>query len=171
MSDDFLSVELFGQRKLLQDIEAIPDDIRSILRAKFEEWVYKLRDLVESNIAERLHRVTGKLDESVEVEFVNEGLKINGRVFIAGVPYARIQEEGGTTPQHIIHPRNGKVLAFMAATGDKVFATRVFHPGGVIAPKHFMRDAYREISPKITDGLYYYLVRKLKARLKGNSNG
>jgi len=171
MSDDFLSVELFGHRKLLQDIEAIPDDIRMILRDKFEEWIYRLRDLVQDNIADRLNRVSGRLEDSVEVEILEEGLKINGSVYIAGVPYARIQEKGGTTPAHMIYPENGKVLAFMAATGDKVFATKVFHPGGTIAPKHFMRDAYREISPKITDGLYYYLVRKLKTRLKGAGNG
>lgn len=171
MSEDLLSVELLGHRKLLRDVEAIPDDIRMILKAKFEEWVYRLRDLVEDNIADRLQRVTGKLEESVQAEITNEGLVIEGRVYIAGVPYARIQEEGGTTPAHMIYPKNGKVLAFMAATGDKVFATRVFHPGGVIAPKRFMRDAYREISPKVTDGLYYYLVRKLKTRLKGSVDG
>lgn len=164
MSDDFLSVELLKERKLLQDIDAIPDDIRAILRDKMSRWTQDLADLVSANIADRLKRVSGKLEDSVDWEFDDGGLSVSGHVFIHGVPYARAQEEGAQIPPHLIYPRNGKVLAFMAATGDKVFATRVFHPGGVIPPKHFMKDAYREMSPKITNRLYDNITRKLKKR-------
>lgn len=164
MSDDFLSVELLKERKLLQDIDAIPDDIRAILRDKMSRWTQDLASLVSSNIADRLNRVSGRLEDSVDWEFSDEGLVVEGHVFIHGVPYARAQESGAQVPAHVILPRNGKVLAFMAASGDKVFATRVLHPGGVIPPKYFMRDAYREMSPKITSRLYDNITRKLKRR-------
>lgn len=164
MSEDFLSVELLKHRKLLQDLDAIPDDIRAILRDKMSRWVQELSDLVSSNIADRLNRVSGQLEDAVDWEFSDDGLVVEGHVFIHGVPYARAQEEGASIPAHMIYPRNAKILAFMAATGDKVFATRVFHPGGVIPPNYFMRDAYRELSPKITNRLYDNITRKLKKR-------
>jgi hypothetical protein len=168
MSGDFLTVELLKERKLLQDLDAIPDDIRAILRDKMSRWTRDLATLVSSNIADRLKRVSGRLEDSVDWEFTDDGLMVSGHVFIHGVPYARAQEEGAQTPPHVILPRNGKILAFMAASGDKVFATRVLHPGGVIPPKHFMKDAYREMSPKITSRLYDNITRKLKRRF---SNG
>lgn len=170
-NDDFISVNLLNERKLLRDIEAIPDDIRAILREKIKSWTYQLRDLVESNIVERLRRVTGKLEDSVDVEFTEDGLRIEGHVFIHGVPYARAQEDGAEIPPHMIFPKNGKVLAFMAASGDKVFATHVFHPGGLVPPKHFMKDAYREMSPKITRGLYYQVIEKARNRLRRAGRG
>lgn len=162
--DDFLYIEAFEDRKLLQDLEAIPDDIRAILHDKMEGWLDELKDLVVSNIEDRLRQVSGLLADSVEVEFHDDGLKINGRVFIAGVPYAQAQEEGAEIPPHIIRPSEAKILAFFAASGDKVFATHVFHPGGRVPPKHFMRDAYRVMSPKITDRLYDNITRKLRKR-------
>jgi len=167
MSEDFLEVEVLANRKRIADIEFLPDSIAQALRERLETLMFKLRDLVEDNIRTRLNSVSGNLAENVEVEIIDEGLSISGRVYISGVPYAQAQESGGFTPAHYIYPQNGKILAFMAASGDKVFATRVFHPGARIPAKHFMRDAYREISPKITNSLYYYMVRKLRSELNG----
>jgi len=170
MADDFLSVQLLNDRKLLRDIEAIPDDIRLVIRDKIKYWTEEMRKLVVSNIQERLKRATGDLESNVEVEFTEEGLKVEGHVYISGVPYAKIQEEGGVTPPHIIRP-HGKVLAFMAASGDKVFAMHVFHPGGQITGKHFMKDAYREMSPKVTRGLYYQVIEKVRNRIRRSEGG
>lgn len=163
---DFLYVQILNERKLLRDLEAIPDDIRTVVREKTREWTYRLRDLVIDNIQSRLNRVSGKLEDGVQVEFVEDGLRMDGRVYIAGVPYAKAQEQGAEIPPHIIRPRNAKVLAFMAATGDKVFALHVLHPGSKVPATHFMRDAYREMSPKVTAGLYYQIVRKVRNRLR-----
>lgn len=166
MADDFLFVQLLNERKLLKDIDAIPDDIRLIIREKVKDWTYKLQDLVIQNIQQAFFRKEGKLEDSIDVEFVEEGLRIEGRVYSHGVAHAKIQEEGGTTPPHVIFPKNGKVLAFMAASGHKVFATHVYHPGGQILGQHYMKNAYREMSPKITAGLYYELIRKVRNRLE-----
>lgn len=166
MADDFLYVNLLNDRKLLRDIEAIPDDIRLVIREKMRPWMDQLKSLVISNIQSRLERKTGKLEDSIELEITEDGIRFEGRVYSHGVAYAKIQEGGGTTQPHNIFPRNGKVMAFMAASGHKVFATHVFHPGGTIAPSHFMKDAYREMSPKITRGLYYQIIAKVRNRLR-----
>lgn len=165
MDDEFLSVELLGHRKLLQDIDAIPDEVQVILYEKAEQWAEQVYDKTMANLAERLDIKTGRLEESIDYEVHSEEGRISARVYSSGVPYAGIQERGGTTPPHMIYPVEGKVLAFIGATGDKVFATRVAHPGANIKGAHFLRDAYREVSPKITGSLYYYIVRKLRARL------
>lgn len=165
-SEDFLYVNLLNDRKLLRDIDAIPDDIRLVIREKMKPWMDQLKALVISNIETRLQRKSGKLEDSIDLDIIEEGIRFEGRVYSHGVPYAKIQEEGGTTPPHQIFSQNGKVLAFMAASGHKVFATHVFHPGGTIAPTHFMKDAYREMSPKITRGLYYQIIEKVRNRLR-----
>ena len=164
---DFLYVNLLNERKALQKIEEIPSVVRGILAQKVRVWTEKLRDLVVENITTRLKQDTGKLAQSVRMEVTQEGLFVEGRVYIAGVPYAKIQEEGGVTPPHIIRPHNAKVLAFYAATGNKVFAAHVLHPGGAIPATHFMKDAYREMSPQVTRGLRRELMRglgKVKSR-------
>lgn len=167
MYDDFLFVDLTGDRKLLRDIDAIPDIVRDVLKEKIEYWTQLMQEQVIQNIQERLKAKTGDLENSVRMEIVEDGLRVDGHVYIQGVPHAAYQEKGAIIPPHEILPRNAKVLAFIAATGDKVFAARVFHPGGVILPKYFMRDAYRFVSPKITRGLRYYIVEKFNRRRKG----
>lgn len=167
MADDFLFVDLTGDRKLLQDIDAIPDIVRDVLKEKIKYWTEVMRDKVLENIEERLRSKTGRLGNAVQMEVVEDGIRVDGHVYIRGVPYAAAQDKGAIISPHEILPRNAKVLAFYAATGNKVFASRVFHPGGIIPPKYFMRDAYRFVSPKITRGLRYYIVEKINRRLRG----
>lgn len=171
MADDLLTVKLLGDRKLLRDIEAIPDDIRLVVNEKIKAWTAQMRDLVVSNIVQRLNRKSGKLEDNVDMEITQEGLRIEGHVFIHGVPHARAQERGASIPPHIIRPKNAKVLAFMAASGHKMFALHVMHPGASVPAANFMKDAYREMSPKITGGLYYQIVRKVRNRLMRSGGG
>lgn len=167
MADDFLFVDLVGDRKLLRNIEEIPDTVRRLVAEKIRGWTEALRDQVVENIQSRLNTKTGQLARSVQVEIIQDGIRVEGRVYIAGVPYAVAQDKGAVTPAHIIRPREAKILAFIAATGDKVFATRVFHPGGVIPPTYYMRDAYRFMSPKVTRGLRYQIVEKIRNKIRG----
>jgi len=166
MSEDFISTEIIGDRTLTRNLEFMPDTVRAILLAKVESWTEKLKDKVEDNIVARLNSVTGKLLAGLDMEVTQEGLRIEGRVFIAGVPYAAAQEKGAVTQPHMILPKNGKVLAFIAATGDKVFATRVFHPGGQIPAKHFMKDAYREMGPELSRGIKNAVVQGIRENMR-----
>lgn len=162
MADEFLSVQVLNERKLLRNIESIPDVVRGVLVEKIKGWTQLMMDEVLANITSRLKVGTGKLLDGVQMEIIENGLIVEGRVYIAGVPYAVAQEKGAQTGPHIIRPRDARVLAFLAASGSKVFAMRVFHPGGVIPAKNFMRDAYRTVSPKVTRGLRYNLVEKFR---------
>ena len=164
---DFLSIEILGDRNLIRNLDQMPDTVRAILVDKVEVWTNKAREAVEANILQRFSQKTGRLLEGVDSEVTQEGPRVEGRVFVSGVPYARAQESGGSTPPHMIYPRdNNKVLAFIGATGDKVFATRVFHPGGQIMGKYYMKDAYRELSPQIGKGVKKAVVEGIRQKMR-----
>lgn len=166
-TSDFLYVDIVGDRNLLRNLDQMPDTVRAILLEKVKGYTEQVADDVRANIMERLNQKTGNLLAGVQTELRTEGVRIDGRVYIAGSPHAVIQEKGGVTPPHMIYPRNGKVLAFMAATGHKVFATRVFHPGGQIPPQHFMKDAFRENGPAISRGIKNAVVEGIRAKMRG----
>jgi len=165
-SPDFLYAEIVGDRNLTRNLDQLPDIVREILLDKVRSWTEALRDRVEENIVDRLKQKTGNLLKGVQMEIIEDGVRVDGRVYIAGVPYAVAQEKGATTPIHEILPRNSKVLAFMAATGDKVFATRVIHPGGKIPAANYMRDAYREMGPEISRGIKTAIVQGIRANMR-----
>lgn len=167
---DFLSLEIIGDRRALQNLEYMPDTVRAILLEKTEDWVEQLEDRVVQNILSRLGKnSSGRMAAAVRSTAGMNGKRVEGRVWIEDIPYAGIQERGGTTPPHIIRPRNAKVLAFIGATGDKVFAMRVFHPGGTITPTWFMKDAYREIGPIISRGIKTAIVQGIRANMRSGA--
>lgn len=172
---DFLYIDVLGDRNLLRNLDRMPDVVRAILLEKVRSWTERLRDQVEENIHARLNKTSKPkiysgspkhLAESVEVEIIEDGIKIDGRVFIAGIPYARIQDEGGAIPPHMIYPQKSKVLAFFAASGDKVFATHVAHPGGQIPASRFMKDAFRDMGPEISRGIKTSVVQGIRAHMR-----
>lgn len=165
MANDFLMVNLLNNRKLLRDIESIPSIVQELLREKIKAWTEELKEVVLDNIRSKLKSKSGKLEDAVDIGFTEDGLRLEGHVFIAGVPYAQAQEKGAIIRPHWIFPVNAKTLAFYAASGDKVFAARVWHPGGIIPPHYFMRDAYRYMSPRITRRLRYYIVERIRNRM------
>lgn len=163
--DDFLYVDVLGERNLIRNLDRMPETVRVILVAKVRDWANKTAAAVRENILQRL-KGSGKLAQSVEVELINDGMRVEGRVYIAGQPHALAQERGAAIPPHIIRPRNGKILAFYGAMGDKVFATRVFHPGGQIPAAHFMKDAYREMGPEISRGIKKAVIDGIRANMR-----
>ena len=166
MTGDFLSIEVLGERNLLRNVDQMPETVLHILRAKTAMWLEKLESAVVASIERNLKTKTGKLAAGVKSILYDDGMLVGGSVYIAGVPYARIQDQGGVTPPHIIRARNSKVMAFYAATGNKVFATRVMHPGGVIAPTYFMKEAYREVSPDVGKGIKKAIVEGIRQNMR-----
>jgi len=163
---DFLYVDIVGDRNLTRNLDQMPDIVRAILLEKVASWTNALEERVKDNISTRLTQKSGKLLSAVDSELIEENGKVEGRVFISGVPYAKPQEEGAVTPLHVIYPKNAKVLAFIAATGDKVFATRVLHPGAQIPASHFMKDAYREMGPQISRGIKQAVVEGIRKNMR-----
>jgi len=165
-TSDFLYVDVLGDRNLLRNLDQMPDIVRAILLDKVRGFVEDVADDVRANIMARLNSKTGNLLAGVKTELRTEGVRIDGRVYIAGAAHAMVQEKGAVTPPHMIYPRNGKVLAFMGATGQKVFATRVFHPGGQIPGQHFMKDAFRASGPDISRGIKNAVVQGIRAKMR-----
>lgn len=159
-------VEILGDRNALRNLDRLPSTVAAILAEKVHAWTEELYDLVMGNISQRLGEKSGRLSAAVEMEVYQEGAKTEGRVFIDGIPYALAQERGAVIPAHMIYPHD-KILVFMAASGDKVFATRVFHPGAVIQGQHFMRDARREIAADISKGIKNAIVQGIRQRMRG----
>lgn len=162
---DFLSLEVLGDREALRNIDRMPDTVRAILAEKSDVWVKLLEQHVQDYIAP--HSKSGRLLAGVRSEVIAEDKRLRARVFISGVPYANIQDKGGVTPAHMILPR-GKVLAFLGATGDKVFATKVLHPGGNIPALNFMKEAYREVGPLISRGVKKSIVDGIRANMRSS---
>jgi hypothetical protein len=162
----YLTVELVGHRQLVSDFDRLPETVKVILRSKAEAWSRQLEDKVRTNIENRFSG-SGKTANAVEGFYGEE----NGHI-VAGVridlkraPGARIQEEGGVIPAHIIRPRDAKRLAFIAATGDKVIVRQVFHPGAVIQGQHFMKDAYRDMSSQVATEMKRAVIEGIRASM------
>lgn len=168
MSDLFYA-EVVGQDRI-NNFDLLPVIAQTIIIDKVTAYTEKMADIAGGLLEERLNTKTGRLGPSaIDTEVIVEGGFIKGRAFIANIPYARIQEEGGTTPAHMIYPNKGRVLAFMGSMGDRVFATRVAHPGGAIPGKYFMRDARRQMGPEISRGLKNAIVQGIRENMRQGS--
>ncbi len=140
-------------------------DARAII-IKFERATPKIIDALSKAIARagyNLERVvkqdklsgqvlkvrTGNLRRSIHTEL--EGLgTINARATVGtNVVYARIHEEGGTIPAHIVEARNGKALKFTPSGGATMFRRRVQIPDVVLPARSFLRSALEELRPSI----------------------
>lgn len=172
---DFLQLTVLGDRNLIRNLEQMPDTVRVILLEKTRALTEDMADKVRENIEARLNKTdkpkeySGSpthLKDAVKVRITEDGVRVDGQVYIEGIPYARAQEEGASIPPHMIYPKKSKLLVFIAATGDKVFATRVFHPGSMIPPTWFMKDAYREMAPRISRDMKNAVVQGIRAKMR-----
>jgi hypothetical protein len=166
MSEDVFYATVVGEDRV-RNFDRLPEIAQQIIFDKVEAFAERMARLAEDLRDQRLGQKTGRMASTPiqsEVRVIDG--KVQGRVFIEGIPYAAIQERGGTTPAHMIYPREAKVLAFFGATGEKVFARRVLHPGGTIEGKHFMKDAYRQMGPEISRGLKKAMVEGIRAKMR-----
>lgn len=166
-TSDFLYVDVLGENNLLRNLDQMPDIVRAIVLEKVKYWTNEIAEEVRDNIDARLKSKSGRLDRGVKVEITTQGLRVNGRVYMDGPPYAMIQEKGGIIPPHMIFPKSGRVLAFIGATGEKVFATKVSHPGAHILGQHYMKDAFSGKGAKIARETKLAIVKGLRARQRG----
>lgn len=165
-SSDLFYVDVVGERESLRNLDRLPVTVRVILREKVRVFGERMRDLAEENIKTRFKSGGPSLIEGLNLELIEGPNLIESRLSIVGVPWARIQEKGGTIGPHMIYPRQAKVLAFYGVTGDKVFASRVFHPGASITPKWFMRDARRQVGSEISKGIKAAIVQGIREQMR-----
>jgi hypothetical protein len=143
---DFLDVKLN-----LPNLRPLDERMRSRLRGDVISLIRRVKARVVENLSGRLlQRRSGRLVGAVRSELIETTDSIGGRVFIDGVPYARIQDAGGKTSPHVIVARNSKSLAFVWH-GRQVFFRRVNHPGSNIRGVHYMEDALDAMRQDIID--------------------
>jgi len=106
---------------------------------------------------------SGRLRDALKEDVFVEAEKIIARVRIEGVPYAAIQERGGTTRPHMIIPREADVLRFEIGN-TSVFTTRVRHPGSKIRETMYMRSVLMYERTKINK-MMRDTVKNAEARL------
>lgn len=166
-----LYVSISGDRNIIRNLDLMPVQIQEIVSKKMESLAYDVADEVHANIAARLQRKTGKLENAVGYEVITSDGKVMARVFVDGTkaPYAAAQEGGATIPPHMIYPKNARALSWITPMGERAFAMRVSHPGAVLAPQHFLRDAYRKMGPKVSREIKKAVVEGIRQRMRNPS--
>ena len=150
-----INYTISGVTGFTETVMRLTDNIRAELKSEME---YIIADLTAGVVANKLsgqvlNRVSGKLAAGVSgrVDEVAGG-PITGMTFVNGVPYAAIQEYGGTTGPHEILPNVAKALVFEIPGGLR-FAARVEHPGSKMPERSYLRSELHDMSAQILQSL------------------
>lgn len=165
---DFYHAELIGDRNALLNFERMPDVVKQILHAKITAITDDTEQMVADNITSRLKTKTGRLLAGLHSKVVDLGTRIEGIVYIEGVPYAGIQDAGGTISAHVIRPKNSPVLRFFM-NGQKVYARYVFHPGAHIPGVRYVKDVLSGMGPRISRDIKTGIVQGIRANMRSGS--
>lgn len=140
-----INVVITGDRELLLKFtDRWPAAVHDAIVQKMYAAVAAIEAKTKENLSGPVLKVrTGRLRASIKSDVQDQGTAVTGTVGSYGVPYARIQEFGGTTGPHVILPVKAQVLAFMIG-GKQVFARRVNHPGSKIPERSYLRSAFAE---------------------------
>lgn len=171
-----IKTEILGLRVVQVKLERLTPEIQTKLRVFVADRLLALRDGVLSNIV-RMFQSTGPLYKAVQATMEETTGSVTGVVFIDGnaIPYADIQERGGTTRAHDIRPKKaGGALAFQMkgggyktgvgsnwrmgfSSGDvasSLVITKVVHHPGSRIPEHpYMRLALVREKPIFDGGI------------------
>lgn len=158
------------------DIKSNAADIAANLQSSLDQYrkglatqIFRATTVMQAEVINQLQNKSGlvmrskRLLNSIQMSVDDGGETIIGKVFSSGVPYAAIQEFGGTTKAHDIYPINGKALHFIMG-GSDVFAKVVHHPGSKIPPRPYFQPAFDAQKDKILQdfGLFLSLTFPLK---------
>lgn len=93
-----------------------------------------------------LHRRSGRLSSSVH-PFDDPGTLTAGAKAGADVPYARIHEEGGLIPAHLVIARKAKALKIPLAEGETIYRRSAMIPEVTMPQRSYMRTSLYERAP------------------------
>jgi phage gpG-like protein len=135
-------------------LSAMPDTIRTTVSTQLQSLTQSLLGTVQDKLdGGVLQSKSGRLRDSISSMVEDSGDVISGSVFVDGdVPYAAIQEYGGSTKAHVIEASNAKVLAF-SWQGKDAFFKRVSHPGSVIPERSYLRSSLADMQDEILAGM------------------
>jgi len=131
-----------GQEALVAKLKGAPPRLLQFLKTDLVFVAADTRDLAARLAGSR----SGKLGASIQGRVVATSNAVSVVLFSEGVPYAAIQERGGTIAARIISAAKARALAFVwggsgAHAGGYAFFTSVSWPGATITPKHYIRNA------------------------------
>jgi phage gpG-like protein len=143
----------------------MPQALRSALREKVEALAGAVRDhIVNDKLSGQVLQVrSGALRASIDYEMAADGGPSAMVGSFGDLPYAAIQEFGGTTSPHDIAPVKAQALAFLLH-GKTVFARRVHHPGSVLPERSYLRSAMADMKDEIAQGLLDVVLQELRRR-------
>lgn len=133
-------------------LSGLPDELRAAVLDKSQTLADALQQKVAQKLSgEVLQSRTGQLRDSIMGDVQETDAGVNASMFVnSDVPYAAIQEYGGTTKAHVIAAVSGKMLVFNAG-GKLMFAQQVNHRGSVIPEHSYLRSSLDDMSDDITD--------------------
>lgn len=159
-----ITVKLVGKQKVIASLTKMPASVQAMLYQKSLTLAIYLQNYIRSQklSGQVLNVRTGDLRRSIQQVVTQSAKRVLARVFSAGdVKYAGIHEFGGRTGPHMIYPRKGDVLAFMAG-GKMRFARYVNHPGSRMPERSFMRSSFSENQQKIISELKLAVLQGIK---------
>ncbi len=130
-----IGLAVTGIAEVQAALSSLPAAVNTRLRGYMTGAANTLRAMVQQNIASTFHS-SGPLAQGVRSEIVEDSGGITARIAIENVPYARIQEQGGTVQIPELTPVNAKVLAFSSAARGTVSAIASRGAGGTIFAMH-----------------------------------
>jgi len=151
---------IVGKESTIASFRAIPARASEALYRTLERLAISLtRKVKEEKLSGQvLKNRTGTLRRSINYRI--EGTETRMTALVGtNVAYAAIHEYGGVTKPHVIEPKNGKCLAFIApwgpgkGQGGKSFFARVNHPGSHMPERSFLRSALTEMQGEIRSEL------------------
>jgi len=144
-----VSSSFAGVDTLVEQFKLAPKAVVHYLRLEMARYAMRAKAAAASNIQSKSGRLAANLYTRVSADDDQVTVELGVR----GVPYARIQEEGGRIRAHRIFPRDRKALAFLwmrrSGTGIRFAIARqvlpsVNHPGATIRAKNYISRAIEQ---------------------------
>jgi len=140
-----IAAEVIGADAVAERLRSLPIRIAARLAAAMAGLGLELGDRVQASMAASgMRSRSGRLAQAVEV--AADDSSVAATIDTDAVPYAAIQEYGGTTRAHVIETINAAALRFEIG-GRTVFARRVLHPGSIIPAHSFLAAALADLAP------------------------
>lgn len=146
-----ISVKINRVNTVASNLRGKSERVRAAVGDAMEEQTLELRDAIYAALSGQiLQPRTGRLRSALQILMTETEDSIKGTVYISGVPYAALLEQGGMTASHTIYPVNARALAFMSrGVGSVIFAKKVDHPGSKIPEFGYMRKTLAAMKDKI----------------------
>lgn len=157
-------VKLVDEQRVTAKFNRLPASLLAAMVKKAEQLRVRLRRyVIDSKLSGQvLNRKTGRLQRNVRTKVLSSPTKVVIQLWNIS-RYARIHEDGGMIPAHIIKPKRTQVLAW-TKMGAVVFAKKVDMPTVMMPKRSFMATALKEMSVEMTLELKRSIIEDLKKK-------